>query len=93
MLVNQHIDLVQKQLDILWQLAQLGCEQKMSGLCVTFIQYEKFIKATNLLKNLSQYLLQNWTAEFEQTLRELRTAVIQINSTRLDLSLTKGFLF
>ena len=32
-------------------------------------------------------MLQNWTAEFEQTLRELR---LQVNSTRLDLSLIKG---
>ena len=35
-------------------------------------------------------MLQNWTAEFEQTLRELRIAIIQVNSMRLDLSLTKG---
>ena len=32
-------------------------------------------------------MLQNWMAEFEQILRELR---LQVNSTRLDLSLTKG---
>ena len=35
-------------------------------------------------------MLQNWTAEFEQTLRELRLAIIQVNSKRLDLSLIKG---
>ena len=35
-------------------------------------------------------MLQNWMAEFEQTLRELRLAIIQVNSTCLDLSLTKG---
>lgn len=86
MLVNQRIDLVQEQLDVLWQLAQLGCERKMPGLCVTSIQYEQFTKAANLSRALSQFILQNWTAEFEQTLRELRTAIIQINSTRLDLS-------
>ena len=40
---------------------------------------------------MSRYLLQNWTIEFEQTLRELRIAVLQVNSTRLDLSLTEGF--
>ena len=90
MLVNQLIDLVQKQLDVLWQIAQLGCEQKFPGLCVISIQYEKFTRAANLSKSLSQYMLQNWTAEFEQTLRELRIAIIQVNSTRLDLSLTKG---
>lgn len=33
----------------------------------------------------------NWTAEFEQTLRELRTAIIQVNSTRVDLSIAEGF--
>ena len=88
--MNQRIDLVQEQLDVLWQIAQLGCEQKFPGLCVTSTQYEKFTRAANLSKSLSQYMLQNWTAEFEQTLRELRLAIIQVNSTRLDLSLTKG---
>ena len=72
------------------EIAQLGCEQKFPGLCVTSIQYEKFTRAANLLKSLSQYMLQNWMAEFEQTLRELRIAIIQVNSTRLDLSLIKG---
>jgi hypothetical protein len=68
MLVNQRIDLVQEQLDVLWQMAQLGCEQKFPGLCVTSIQYEKFTRAANLSKSPSQYMLQNWTADFEQTL-------------------------
>ena len=84
--MNQRIDLVQKQLDVLWQIAQLGCKQKFPGLCVTSIQYEKFTRTANLSKSLFQYMLQNWTAEFEQTLRELRLAIIQVNSTRLDLS-------
>ncbi|XP_035297365.1 uncharacterized protein LOC118238466 [Cricetulus griseus] len=79
-----------EQLDILWQMAQLGCEQKLPGLCVTSIQYENFTKAANLSKSLSQFMLQNWTSDFEQTLRELRAAIIQINSTCLDLSLTEG---
>lgn len=91
LLVNQRIDLVQEQLDVLWQIAQLGCERRMPGLCITSIQFEQFTKAANLSKTLSQFLLQNWTAEFDQTLRELRTAIIQINSTRLDLSFTAGF--
>lgn len=88
--MDQRIDLVQEQIDVLWQLAQLGCEQKLHGLCVTSVQYENFTRAANLSKSLSQFILQNWTAEFEQTLRELRTAIIQVNSTRLDLSLTEG---
>ena len=88
--MNQLIDLVQEQLDVLWQIAQLGCEQRFPGLYVISIQYEKFTRAANLSKSLSQYMLQNWMAEFEQTLRELRIAIIQVNSTRLDLSLIKG---
>ena len=91
MLINQRIDLVQEQVDILWQLAQLGCEYKMPGLCVTSVQFENSTRAANLSKTLSRYMLQNWTMEFEQTLRELRVAILQVNSMRLDPSLTKGF--
>ena len=90
MLINQRIDLVQEQVDILWQLAQLGCEYKMPGLCVTSVQFENSIRAANL-STLSRYMLQNWTMEFEQTLQELRVAILQVNSMRLDPSLTKGF--
>ena len=39
MVINQRIDLVQEQIDVLWQLAQLGCQRKNAGLCVTSIQY------------------------------------------------------
>ena len=68
MLINQCIDLVQEQVDILWQLAQLGCKYKMPGLCVTSVQFENSTRSANLSKALSRYMLQNWTMEFEQTL-------------------------
>jgi hypothetical protein len=90
MLINQHIDQVQEQVDILWQLAQLGCEYKMPGLCVSSVQFKNSTRAENLSKTLSHYMLQNWTMEFEQTLQELRVAILQANSMRLDPSLTKG---
>ncbi|XP_076771818.1 uncharacterized protein LOC143434962 isoform X1 [Arvicanthis niloticus] len=90
MLVNQRIDLVQEQIDILWQLAQLGCEQKMPGLCITSIPYDNYTRTTNLSKVFSQFLLQNWTLEFEETLHKLRFAIIEVNLTRLDLFLTEG---
>jgi hypothetical protein len=35
--------------------------------------------------------LQSPLQDFEQTLQELRVAILQVNSTSLDLSLTKGF--
>ena len=91
MFVNQRIDLVQEKVDVLWQMAQLGCEHKLPSFCITSVQFENFTRAANLSKALFHYLLQNWTIEFEQTLRELRIAVLQVNSTRLDLSLTEGF--
>ena len=81
MIVNQRIDLVQEQVDTLWQLAQLGCEWKMQGL-----QYSNFTRAANLSKSLSSFLLQNWSLEFEDTLKELRLAVTHVNSTRVDIS-------
>lgn len=56
MVTNQRIDLVQEQIDVLWQLAQLGCQWKYAGLCVTSIQYENFTHAANLSKQLSSYL-------------------------------------
>lgn len=39
---------------------------------------------------LMALIAMNWTYEFEQTLRELRVAIVQINSTRLDLSFMEG---
>ncbi|XP_069915329.1 endogenous retrovirus group K member 25 Env polyprotein-like [Oryctolagus cuniculus] len=90
MIVNQRVDLVQEQVDTLWQLAQLGCEWKFSGLCVTSVQYDNMTQAANYSKQLSQMLLQNWSAEFDYTLEQLRLAVVTINSTRVDVSFTSG---
>lgn len=90
MIVNQRIDLVQEQVEILWQLAQLGCEVKLPGLCVTSIQYNNFTRAANLSKELSRLLQSDWSAEFDEIMRKLRLAIVQINSTRLDISVTQG---
>ena len=38
MIVNQRFDLVEERLDILFQLAQLGCEKKLGVLCITSVQ-------------------------------------------------------
>jgi hypothetical protein len=57
MLINQCIELVQEQVDILWQLAQLDCEYKIPGLCVTSVQFENSTRAANLSKTLSCYML------------------------------------
>jgi hypothetical protein len=39
MILNQHLDLVEEQIGVLYQLAQLGCERKMGALCITSVQY------------------------------------------------------
>lgn len=90
MVVNQRIDLVQEQIDTLWQLAQLGCQWKYSSLCITSIQYEDFTRAANLSKQLSSYLLGNWAGEFDSLMDQLQVAIVTVNSTRVDASLASG---
>jgi hypothetical protein len=68
----------------------LGCERKLGALCITSVQYENFTRAANLSRQLSLYLAGNWSEGFDETLEALRAAVLRINSTRVDLSLTKG---
>ena len=90
MILNQRLDLVEEQIGVLYQLAQLGCERKLGALCITSVQYENFTHAANLSRQLSLYLAGNWSERFDETLEVLRAAVLKINSTRVDLSLTEG---
>ena len=90
MILNQRFDLVEEQIGILYQLAQLGCKRKLGTLCITSVQYENFTRAANLSRQLSLYLAGNWSKGFDETLEALRAAVLRINSTRVDLSLTQG---
>ena len=90
MILNERLDLVEEQIGVLYQLAQLGCERKLGALCITSVQYENFTRAANLSRQLSLYLAGNWSERFDETLEALRAAVLRINSTRVDLSLTEG---
>ena len=90
MILNQRLDLVEEQIGVLYQFAQLGCERKLGALCITSVQYENFTRAANLSRQLSLYLAGNWSEGFDETLEALRAAVLRINSTRVDLSLTEG---
>ena len=89
MILNQRLDLVEEQIGVLYQLAQLGCERKLGALCITSVQYENFTRAANLSRQLSLYLAGNWSEGFDETLEALRTALLRINSMRVDLSLTE----
>lgn len=90
MIVNQRVDLVQEQLDVLWQLAQIGCMWRMPGLCVTPVQYHNMSEAANLSRELSMYLTSNWTGRFDHLVRQLRVAIAHVNSTRVDIVFAQG---
>ena len=60
---------------------------------MTSIQYKNFTKAANLSKQLSRYLLGNWTSEFDSLMNQLCMAIITVNSTRVDTSLAEGLAF
>lgn len=90
MILNQRVDLVEEQMEALWQLAQLGCEQKYRALCITSVQYENFTRAANLSRSLSNYLAGNWSQDFDGVLDELRREIVHINATRVDISIAEG---
>ena len=90
MILNQRLNLVEEQISVLYQLAQLGYERKLGALCITSVQYENFTHAANLSRQLSLYLVENLSEGFDETLEALRAAVLRINSRRVDLSLTEG---
>lgn len=71
-------------------MAQLGCVQKHTGLCVTSIVYDNYSHAANLFRNLSAYLLGEWSVEFDAMMNQLRVSIVTINSTRVDVSLAEG---
>ena len=73
-------------------MAQLGCQWKYAGLCVTNVQYENFTCAANLSKQLSSYLLGNGTGEFDTKMEQLRVAIVTVNSTRVDAGLATGIV-
>ena len=90
LLLNQRVDLVQEQVDVLMELAQLGCEWKYSGLCVTSISFVNVSCAAHLSRDISQYLTGNWSQHFDGLVQELRQSIVYINSTHVDVSMAEG---
>ncbi|XP_068921482.1 uncharacterized protein [Petaurus breviceps papuanus] len=90
MLLNQRVDLIQEEVDVLWEVAQVGCTLRMPGLCVTPVLYENFTRAANLSRQLSVLLLGNWSAEYGQQIRQLRLAIASVNSTSVDPAVLSG---
>ena len=90
LLLNQRVDLVQEQGDVLVELAQLDCEWKYSGLCVTSILFVNASCAAHLSHTISQYLTGNWSQHFDGLVRELRQSIVHINSTHVDTYMVEG---
>ena len=90
LLLNQRVDLVQEQVDVLMELAQLGCEWKYPGLCVTSIPFVNASRAAHLSHTISQYLTGNWSQHFDGLVRELRQSIVHINSTHVDTYMVEG---
>ena len=56
----------------------------------TSIQYENFTRTVNLSKQLSSYLLGNWTGELDAVMEQLRVIIVTMDSTRVDAGMTEG---
>lgn len=84
MILNQRVDLIQDQIDVLWRLAQFGCEWHTPALCLTGIPFDNMSYAANLSRELSGYLTGNWSKKFDTLTEELRVEIIKINATRVD---------
>ena len=59
---------------------------------MTSTQCENFTHAANMPKQLSSYLLGNWTGEFDTMMEQLRMAIVMVNSTRVDAGMTEGII-
>ena len=84
MILNQRVDLLQDQIDVLWRLAQLGCEWHSTALCLTGIPYNNMSTAANLSRELSLCLIGNWSSKFDDLTEKLRLETIKINTTQVD---------
>lgn len=54
------------------------------------MQFEDFTCAANLSKQFSSYLSGNWSGELERELEQLRTAIVAVNSIRVDSRIAEG---
>ena len=83
---------MQDQLDVLIQIAQLGSEWRHSGLYITSVPFQNLSHAANLSRSLSYHLTGNWSGELDSLLEELRSSIVHINSTQVDLFMSEGFI-
>lgn len=58
---------------------------------MTSIQFNNYTRTANLSRQLSGLLAGNWSADFDESMKQLQMAIVAVNSTRLDPGLTAGF--
>lgn len=78
---RQRIDLIQTQVEDLFNLVQIGCVSQTRHVCITPL---KFSDAGNQSKRLGEYLAGNWTREAEQLIQQQLFQIITLNETRLE---------
>lgn len=77
------MDLVQHQVDKLFDIIKVGCISHQNGLCITPVS-ANVTAYQNQSKILSEYLSGNWTQEAELLTKELLFKINDLNSTRLE---------
>lgn len=78
---NQRIDLVQAQVEDLFNLVQLGCVAQTKHVCITPL---RFMSAGNQSQKLSEYLAGNWSREAEHLIQRQLLQITTLNDTRFE---------
>ena len=91
-MVNQRVDWLQEQMNILEQLVFASCITHMSGMCVTSVQYQNFSRAANLSRAIGAMLLGNWSHDLNTKMKELRTSIVAMNNTHVEIATAKQWL-
>lgn len=82
MLLNQRIDILQEEIDMVYQLHNVICQPSHKAVCVTA---SPFSRLQNISHNLSEYLQGPWNAKFVNFSYELTKQILRINDTRVKI--------
>jgi hypothetical protein len=61
-------------------------------MCVTSVQHQKFSRAANLSRAIGAMLLGNWSYDLNTKMKELRTSIVAMNNTRVEIAIAKQWL-
>lgn len=89
MLLNQRIDILQEEIDMLYQLHNVICQSFYKAVCVSS---SPFSRLQNISHNLSDYLQSPWNAKFVNFSYQLTKQILRINDTRVKITSWQDFL-